>query len=266
MHWTTHRPGMGLRRTLKLVAPIAVVLAAATCGGNETSTPTSPTAAGTFPFGLFDTAGAPILASLSINPSVFKGGESTRGTVTLSAAAPAGGLTVALAADDTAATVPASMTVAEGASTGTFVITSKEIPAEVRIRITATAEGTSLTAWIRVTTRTPMTLTVDPVRIIGGEDATATVTIKSSAPAGGTVVRLASEGGDAIVPSTMTIAQGARSGTFAIQTRDVSRDTEVWIHASEGADTGSVQIRLVPRRPTSGGSGSGSITLGGTIG
>lgn len=265
MHWSTRRPCMGLRRRLKLVAPIVVILAAATCGGNETSAPTSPTATGTFPFGLFDTAGPAILASISIHPSVFKGGDSTRGTVTLSAAAPAGGLTVALAADDTAATVPPSMTVAEGASSGTFSITSREVPADVRIRITATAGGTSLTALIRLTTRTPVTLTVDPTRINGGDNSTGTVTISSSAPAGGTVIRLTSEGADAIVPSTITIAQGARSGTFTIQTRDVSRDTEVWIRATEGGDTASVQIRIVPKNPSSGGSGTGAVSFGGVV-
>src|SRR6266508_550161 len=149
-----------VRQTRRLVSVLLVIVAAVTCGRNELSTPTSPTVAGPFPFGAFDIDGTAALASLSINPSVFKGGDASRGTVTLGTPAPAGGLTVALAADDTAATVPSSIVVAEGLSCGTFAITSKEVPKEIRILINATAGGSSIPAWIRLTTRTPLVLTV----------------------------------------------------------------------------------------------------------
>ena len=254
-----------MRQTRRLVPVLLVILAATTCGRNELSIPTSPSATTPLPSRFFDTADTPALSALSITPSVFRGGEQTRGTITLSAAAPAGGTTVTLTADDTAATVPASIVIAEGATIGTFTITTKAIPAEVRIGVTATAGGRSLTALMRLTPGTPLTLSVDPIRINGGDSATGTVKIKSPAPAGGAVVRLASEGGDAIVPASITIAQGTRTGTFTIETRDVSRDTEVWITATEGGDTGSVQIRIVPKRGTSGGSGNGTVSIGGVV-
>lgn len=251
-----------MRQTRRLISVLLVIVAAATCGRNELS-PTSPSSTGTFPFGLFDTDGTLAIASLTIHPSVFKSGLSTQGIVTLTGPALAGGFVAAVTADDTAATVPSSVTIPEGATSTTFSITTKVVPADVRIRVTVTAGETNHWALMRLTTAGPIGLTVDTPIIIGGQSATGTVTIRSSAPAGGTVVSLVSEGVDAIVPASITIAQGSRTGTFTIQTREVSTPTEVWLHATVGSDTSSVQIRVT--RATSGSSGTGSLTLGGTI-
>ena len=58
------------------------------------------------------------------------GGADSTGKVTLSAAAPAGGAVVTLTSSNlNAATVPASVTVAAGATTATFAITTKAVTA-----------------------------------------------------------------------------------------------------------------------------------------
>jgi hypothetical protein len=49
--------------------------------------------------------------------------------VTLSAAAPAGGLVVTLASSNASATVPASVTVASGSTTATFTVTNSTVAA-----------------------------------------------------------------------------------------------------------------------------------------
>ena len=64
------------------------------------------------------------LVGVSVNPTAVTGAANSTGTVTLSAAAPAGGAVVALTSSNTnAATVPASVTVAAGATTKTFAVT-----------------------------------------------------------------------------------------------------------------------------------------------
>src|SRR6266446_3731163 len=60
------------------------------------------------------------LASVSVNPASVTGGNSSTGTVTLSGPAPSGGAQVALSSSNTtAARVPASVTVAAGATSAT---------------------------------------------------------------------------------------------------------------------------------------------------
>ena len=66
-------------------------------------------------------APAATLSSVSLNPVSVTSGSTSIGTVTLSAAAPAGGAVVTLSSSDaTVATVPASVTVPAGATSATF--------------------------------------------------------------------------------------------------------------------------------------------------
>ncbi len=68
---------------------------------------------------------AATLSALSVVPTSVVGGNSSQGTVTLSAGAPAGGAAVNLSSSNMAvATVPASVAVAAGATTATFTITT----------------------------------------------------------------------------------------------------------------------------------------------
>jgi len=263
-------------RIRALIVVMLVLVAAVTCGDNEPLAPTSPTrslapgSGGTSvdtpassPFG-WTTAATGLFASMSIDPSVFKGGQSTRGTVTLHEPAPGGGLVVALSSDDTAATVPASMTIAESATGGTFAITTRTVQADVRIGITASAGGSSMTALMRLTPENGIaSLTFEGgTRIVGGNSTTGTVTLSSTAPADGVVVRLSSNSGDALVPASITIAANGTSGTFTLETRDVSKDTEAWITASAGRDIREVQIRMISKSSPA---ATGLITVGVTI-
>lgn len=258
------------RPTLTRFLATVVVLAAA-CGDQRLSTPTSPTSPGASFVRSESDSEAPALgtmasgplASLSIDPSVFKGGSTTQGTVTLVNPAPAGGLVVSLSSDETAATVPGSITIAAGATRGVFAISTKEVSSDLRIRITASASDGTLTALMRLTPLNPLaSLTADPQIQRGGDSIEGTVTLASAAQAGGTVVNLESEVQDAIVPATVTIAAGAKSATFTIETRGVSQPTEIWIHATLSGGRQSVQLRLTPGRPLS---TSGTVTIGARI-
>jgi hypothetical protein len=97
------------------------------------------------------------VASLSLNPTTVTGGNSSTGTVTLTAVAQAS-TTVAIASNNPAATVPASVTVPAGSQSRTFSISTTQVPATTSAVITASLNGTSRTA----------TLTINPAA--GGAD------------------------------------------------------------------------------------------------
>ena len=68
------------------------------------------------------------LSSLAVSPTDVVGGDAATGTVTLSAAAPAGGFVVDLSSDNTAAaTVPPNVSVPAGALRATFVVSTHQV-------------------------------------------------------------------------------------------------------------------------------------------
>jgi hypothetical protein len=71
--------------------------------------------------------------------------------VTLTSAAPAGGLAVTLASSNAAATVPASVTVVQGATSVTFAIATSTVTASTPVTITASAGGVTRTATLTLT-------------------------------------------------------------------------------------------------------------------
>jgi hypothetical protein len=106
------------------------------------------------------TGGAPPplgVASSSLNPTTVTGGNSSTGTVTLTAVAQAS-TTVAITSNNPAATVPGSVTVPAGSQSRTFSISTTQVPATTNAVITASLNGTSRSA----------TLTINPAA--GGAD------------------------------------------------------------------------------------------------
>ena len=108
-------------------------------------------------------AGPATLTSISVSPSSVTGGTGSTGTVTLTSGAPAGGAVVSLTSSNTAIVgVPASVTVAAGATTATFAATTVAVGAATPVTVSAVYSGVTRTA----------TLTVNPP----GQSVTLTVT------------------------------------------------------------------------------------------
>lgn len=96
----------------------------------------------------------PALSALTLAPATFPGGcKTSKGKVTLTGPAPAGGAVVSLANTNPAASMPASVTVPAGATTAKFTITGVTVTANQTGIVTATYGGASRSA----------TLTVRPV-------------------------------------------------------------------------------------------------------
>ena len=216
---------------LAIAALAATIFTTVQCGG---SSPSSPT-----------TTGA--VATVSLNASSVSAGGTSQGTVTLASAAPSGGSNVSLASSNAAvATVPASVTVAAGATSATFTVTAV---AAGSATITASLNGTSAQSpALTVTARLVVTaISLASTSIVGGSQVSGSVSLSGAAPAGGAAVALAA-GDPLVVPATVTVPAGSTSGTFVVESRSVGGSTPATITATYGG--GSASVVLTVTRPT----------------
>ena len=112
----------------------------AACGGNPVNPPPPPAAA---------------ITSVSVTPPTVTAGQTSTGTVSLSAGAPSGGANISLSSDSDRAVVPASVAIATGASSGTFNISTAESASTGNARITATYLNLSVGANLTVNAAAP---------------------------------------------------------------------------------------------------------------
>jgi hypothetical protein len=195
------------------------------------------------------------LTAVAVDPASVVGGAASTGTVTLSAAAPAGGATVNLTSNaTTAATVPASVVVPAGATSATFPVTTNAVAAATPVTVTASLGAATATATLTVNPATTPALTgptvtavaVNPVSVDGGAASTGTVTLSAAAPAGGATVTLTSSDAAAAVPANVVVPEGATTATFAVTTNAVATATPVTISASLCGATVTVTLTVNP--------------------
>jgi hypothetical protein len=193
-----------------VAAVTAVIIKAAYNGVAKTATLTvNPPAAG--------------LVGVTVNPTAVTGPAGGTGTVTLGAAAPAGGAVVTLTSNTPiAATVPPTVTVAANATTVTFAITTKPVAAVTAVIIKAAYNGVAKTATLTVNPAGPAALagvTMNPATVIYGANSTGTVTLTSAAPAGGAAIALtAANTSGFTVPPSVTVPVGATTAQFTVGT------------------------------------------------
>ena len=94
---------------------------------------------------------APAVSSLTVSPGAVLGGNTSQGTVTLSAAAPSSGAVVSLSsANPSAVTVPASVSVPAGAMNASFVLSTNSVKATTSVVSTASYGGGTASAVLNV--------------------------------------------------------------------------------------------------------------------
>ncbi len=92
-----------------------------------------------------------VLTSLSLSPASVRGSGNVTGTVTLNGAAPTGSVKVSLKSSSAAAGVPGSVTVATGATSAGFTVTTKRVSKSQTATITATAGAIARKATLTIT-------------------------------------------------------------------------------------------------------------------
>lgn len=101
---------------------------------------------------------APALFSLTLGSISVVGGNSTVGTVALTAAAPSGGSVVSLSSANTnVASVPSSVTVPAGASSASFTVNTKTVSVSSTVDISASFAGSTLSTPLSVSSSSSTT-------------------------------------------------------------------------------------------------------------
>jgi len=165
----------------------------------------------------------------------------------LAAAAPAGGSVVTLTSSDPTATVPGSITIAEGTSTGQFTVTTRAVSTETIVTVSGSAGGETRSKGIRLTPATSGLALLMPRSPYIGWGQTISITAQSNgpAPSGGVLVTLTADGSALTVPGSLTIPGGQTTGSVNVTAR-TNIETTVRVTGSAGGDTRSASIQLLP--------------------
>ena len=220
---------------------------------------------------VFVPASVSSLASVALSPSSVNGGSSSTGTVTLTSPAPSGGAVVTLSSNNAAATVPASVTVGAGSTTGTFAVATSAVGATTLATISGSYNG-SKSATLTINSPVLSTISLNPTSVTGGSSSTGTVTLTRPAPAGGALVMLSSDDAAAVVPASVTVGAGLTTGTFTVNTSAVGATTSASISGSyNGSKSATLtiyspvlsMISLNPNSVTGGTASTGTAILTG---
>jgi sugar lactone lactonase YvrE len=220
---------------------------------------------------------APVLSSVSLGLASVVGGTSSDGVVTLSSAAPDGGLMVTLASSSPSASVPITVVVPAGQTVSIFSVSTRAVASNTATTISASFGGVRKSVSLGITAPALSSVTLNPTSVTGGTSSTGTVTLSSAAPSGGLVVTLASSSSFVALPSTVIVPEGATTATFTVNTSPVTSATIVTIVVTSGPVSKSpvltvnppaavVALNSVTVTPTSvvgGASVTGTVTLSG---
>ena len=219
------------------------------------------------------TINPPSPSSLGITPTSVVGGTSATATVTLNGAAPQGGLTVSLSSSSTNASVPRTLTIAQGENLTSFSVTTAAVSALDIATITASTGQGSATGSLTINPPIPTSLTLSPTSVSGGSLSTGTVTLSTPAPMGGVAVDLSSNFSFVTVPGSVIVTGGSTQASFTVSTSPVSSTSPATITATVGGSSATATLTVTPPTLTdlsfspasiaAGLSSTGTVTLSG---
>lgn len=195
---------------------------------------------------------SPILSGLYCGSSSVTGPGTDNCTATLNAPAASGGFAVSLASNNSAVSVPVSITVAAGATTGSFTATIAAVTTAQVATLTANAGGVAetfalqLNAGSQVGTSAPELsgLSCGSSSITGGGTNNCTITLTGPAPSGGFPVSLASNSSSVSVPASITVAAGVATGSFTATITAVNMAQTATLTASAGGVVETFALQL----------------------
>ncbi|MFY7952319.1 MAG: hypothetical protein ACOVT5_07410, partial [Armatimonadaceae bacterium] len=179
-------------------------------------------------------------------PAAVLGGKSSSGTLTLTGAAPAGGLSVQLSSDNGVATVPATVVVPTGLTSVKFTVTTTAVGTQTPVTITATANGGSVGQALAVQALTVQTVTLKPTTVVGGVSSVGTIKLNGVAPAGGLQVDVTSSSAGVYVPAKVFVPAGKSVVTFTATTTPVGSALDVTLTAGANGNQVTAVLRVVP--------------------
>jgi hypothetical protein len=249
--------------TTGVLAPVTATITG-TYVGNTTTTTKQATLA----------IEVPPVVSVVVSPTTVTGGSQTvvNGTITLGGvAASAGDVVTLTSSNPSIASVPGTITVAGGATTGTFVVTTAMVSTTQTVTITATFNGTSQKTSLMVIPFTVSSVSLNPTTVLGGNSSTGTVNISQAPGSSGVTVALSVSTTDAQVPATVSVPPGATTATFTVTTKAISTTETISVNAAIGASQQSAKLTIngdtltgltvAPTSVAGGSSSTGTVTL-----
>lgn len=187
------------------------------------------------------------VVGLALSPQQVAGGGPTSATVTISGAAPRGGVAVSLSSSNTAAAYlpSASVTIPSGQTSAKFTVDTKPVNSSVQVALSATLHQT-VSATLAVEPPQVSSVTFAPAVVTGSQSSSATVVLTSAAAAPGATVALASNNADISVPATVTVPAGATSVSFVVHTVAVASSASATTTASFSGSSKSAILTINP--------------------
>ena len=218
------------------------------------------------------------VTAVTLNPATLLGGNPSQGTVTISAPAGTGGVTVALSSSNTAvASVPGSVVVPAGNTSATFPITTAAVGISTKVTITAGFVST-VTATLTVNPVFPPpsgTVNIDATVSTHQGSSSTTITSGTFSTVNGNELVLALISSDAF-QSNMTVSGVSGAGltwNLVLRTNAQGGTAEIWrafapsvlsnvtatATFSQSSPSASITIMTFAGVDTSGTNGSGAI-------
>ena len=181
----------------------------------------------------------PALSQFIFSPATCIGGRSIVGKVYLNVIAPGSGLVVHLNANQACVSTPTTVTVDPGKNNASFVATTTAVSSDTDVTINASYGGQSIPCHVTVQAPHIQGINFTPAKAVGGSTLSGIVVLNGIAPDSGADVALNSGSADLAVPTSVHIAAGSRTATFAATTSPVSVDEPVTVTATTGAFSSS---------------------------
>jgi hypothetical protein len=187
------------------------------------------------------------LSLLACSPTSLASGATGTCTVTLSAAAPPGGTSVALSDNSPLLTLPVSVTVPAGSVSATLTVSTGTIVTNQNVLVIATLGSISKSMTLNLTGPVNLSaLTCNATSLPSHASTTCTLTLTNPAPSGGVVVALSDAPKLLNTPSSVTLAAGSTSANFIVGTQSIRHTASATLTARLGTISKSVIVLVVP--------------------
>jgi hypothetical protein len=190
------------------------------------------------------------LSKLLLPSTIVDGGETITGTLRLSGPAPDGGISLILSSSDPAvASVPASIVIPRGESSGHFRVTTTKVANSTPVDISATLGSTTKSVTLDVdppaTALSSLTLSADSTE--GGKTITGRITLLNPSSTSQTnIVLLSLQPDVAEVPASIVVPAGSSTATFRIKLANVKVSTRVTVGAVYEGLTKLANLTVMP--------------------
>jgi hypothetical protein len=217
------------------------------------SSPTTAALTAWSAIGTFTISSAPpVPVSVTLAKDPLYSGETTWVAVQLTAAVPSGGATININSSNPGALpVPATVTMPGNTAWMQFQVQAGQVTAPTPVTLTASLNSGSASAQFTLQPPSLKQLMISPSTISGGAQPLGIVMLNGQAPAGGALVTLTSNSPFVTPPSSVLVAAGEFSASFAIPSSSVTANTTATVTASYGGASAQAQVTLTPQPPPS---------------